>query len=304
MIKSITVTNHLGQSIKLELGHPEKSGFLILNVDGVGPGKATINFTEMSAIDGSLYNSARLPSRNIVLSLKLLPKPTVEDTRQLSYKFFPIKKRIKLLFETHNRTSEIYGYVESNEPVIFTSQENTQISIICPDPYFYSAGINGKKTTVFANIEPSLSFPFSNESLTDDLIEFGDIILNKARTVYYSGDADTGIIIYIHAIGPASNISIYNNLTREIMKIDTIKLESITGSGIIARDDIIISTIKGNKYIKLLREGQYTNILNCLDKTADWFQLANGDNVFTFMAETGLINLQFKIENQTLYEGI
>ena len=48
MIKSVTVTNYLGESIKLELGFPEKSGFLIQSIDGLGPPKADIHKTEVA----------------------------------------------------------------------------------------------------------------------------------------------------------------------------------------------------------------------------------------------------------------
>lgn len=45
MIKSITVTNYLGDSIKLELARPEESGFVVKSVTGLGPGSANINTT-------------------------------------------------------------------------------------------------------------------------------------------------------------------------------------------------------------------------------------------------------------------
>ena len=304
MIKSVTVTNYLGESIKLELRFPEKSGFLVQEISGLGPSKANINSTELSNSDGSIYNSARVNSRNIVLTLKLLAKPTIEDIRQKSYKYFPLKKRIRLLIETDNRKCETYGYVESNEPNIFSNQETTQISIICPDPYFYSEGQFENTITIFSGIEPVFSFPFSNESLTVNLIEIGEIIPNQAKTVYYTGDAEIGIIIEIHAVGTATSISIYNTEAHELMTINTDRLAILTGSGIIAGDDILISTVKGQKSIQLLRDGVYTNILNCLDRDVDWFQLVKGDNVFAFTAVTGATNLQFKIINQTVYEGV
>jgi hypothetical protein len=78
----------------------------------------------------------------------------------------------------------------------------------------------------------------------------------------------------------------------------------MTGSGIVFGDDIIISTVRGQKYIKLLRNGEYTNILNCLDMDAEWFQLTKGDNIFAFTADSGSTNLQFRVENQTIYEGV
>ena len=54
----------------------------------------------------------------------------------------------------------------------------------------------------------------------------------------------------------------------------------------------------------LLRNGLYTNILNCLDRDSDWFQLSKGDNLFAFVAEEGTSNLQFRIQNKIVYEGV
>lgn len=307
MIKSITVTNYLGDSIKLELGRPEKSGFLIKSVSGLGPSKANINTTEVSTNDGSLFNSARLNQRNIVFEfifVETINGESIEDIRQKSYKYFPLKKNLDLLIETDNRIAKTTGYVESNEPNIFSSQEGTQISIICPDPHFYSAGPGGNNTTVFYGIEPVFEFPFSNESLTDPLIVFGNIQLKTENVITYKGDTEIGVTIHIHAIGEVENITIYNTGTREIMRINTVKLEALTGSGIVAGDDIIIKTQKGDKSITLIREGQYINILNCLGKETDWFTLAKGDNIFAFTAESGTTNLQLWIENKVIYEGV
>lgn len=304
MIKSITVTNYLGDSIKLELRRPEQSGFLIKSVSGLGPSKANINTTEVSTNDGSLFNSARLNQRNIVFDfifVESINRESIEDIRQKSYKYFPIKKNVDLLIETDNRIVKTTGYVESNEPNIFSSQEGAQISIICPDPYFYSTE---KTVTIFSGIEPLFEFPFENNSLTDNLLEFGGIIVNQEKTVFYKGDSEVGIVIYIHAIGEATNLTIYNALTREVLKIDTDRLEALTGSIIKAGDDIIISTIKGEKFIRLIRDGEYINILNCLGRNSDWFRLVKGDNVFAFTAETGDTNLQFRIENLIVYEGV
>ena len=289
MIRAVTFTNYLGDSIRLDLARPEESGFIIKSVTGLGPGKANINTTEIATNDGSLFNSSRMPSRNIVISLAYMWKDSIEDVRQLSYKYFPIKKKLTMLIETDNRQAEIEGYVESNDPTIFSKDEGSDISIVCPNPFFYSAGKDGINTTIFYGVEALFEFPFSNESLKDPLLEMGEI---KNET------------ITIHAIGEASNITIYNTGTREVMRIDTDKLEKFTGSGIIAGDEIIICTVKGNKSITLLRNGKTTNILNCLDKNADWFQLAKGDNIFAYTAEYGSTNLQFKIENRIVYEGV
>lgn len=304
MIKSVTVTNYLGDSITLDMRKPEESGFIVTSVTGLGSGKANINMTEVATNDGGLFNSSRLPSRNIVISLKYLWKNSIEDVRQMSYKYFPIKKKLTLVIETDNRVAEIDGYTEANEPNIFSKDEGSDISIICPNPFFYSAGKDGLNTTVFFGVEPLFEFPFGNESLYECLLELGAIKNQTEQVVVYNGDAEIGVTITIHAIGEARNITIYNTGTREVMRIDTVKLAAFTGSSIIAGDEIVICTIKGNKSITLLRNGKTTNILNCLDKNADWFQLAKGDNIFAYTAEAGSTNLQFKIENRLIYEGV
>ena len=303
MIKSITATNYLGESIKMELARPEKSGFIVYNISGLGPGKANINTTEVSTDDGGLFNSARLPSRNIVLGLTFMWKDSIEEARHRSYKYFPLKKKVKLLIETDTRTAEIEGYVDANEPNIFSKSEGSDISIICPNPYFYSVE-DDHSEIVFSGIESAFEFPFSNESLTENMIELS-ITQNVAeQVVTYTGDAEIGVTITINVLAPATHITIYNTGTREVMRINTDRLEAFTGSGLQSGDELTICTVKKRKSITLLRNGKTTNVLNCLDRNPDWFSLAKGDNVFAFTAESGSNNLQFKIAHQVIYEGV
>lgn len=378
MIKKVIITNYLGESIEFELTNPYKTGIYVSSITGLGPGKASINTTDIATDDGSIFNSARSEQRNIVMELGFMQVPgiteTIEDARQLTYKFFPKKKPLRFYILTDNRELEIYGYTESNEPDIFSKDEKTQISIICPDPLFYSAGEGGTHETVFNGVDFLFEFAFDNESVgvpvtiipgiakekqllvlelpdpedeeeratidptctyfvpvdgTDyyfdayvflpiknewkllgrhmyyqPVIEMGSIEILKERTIFYDGDTETGIVIKIHAIGSAEHITIYNTGTREKMILDTDKLATLTGAGITAGDEITISTIKGNKFITLLRNGREYNILNIMDKNADWFQLAKGDNIFTYTATYGSSNLQFKILNQIAFEGV
>lgn len=301
MIKSVTVTNPKGEVLKLELMDPESSGLVVQSITGLGPSKANINSMALATMDGSIFSSARATERNIVITLSMLPIPSVEGARQLTYKFFPVKKQITLLVETNNRLVETTGCVESNEPDIFSKQETTQISILCTDPYFYEAANN---EMAFVGVQSVFEFPFENDSLTENLLEFGEIRLDTRANLDYEGDADTGVIINIHVSGEASGITLYNTVTRESMKIDTNKIAAITGIAPMQGDDIIISTIKGDKYVRLLRNGAYTNIIAALNKDADWFQLTNGRNTFSFTADRGENNLIITFNYRNAYGGV
>lgn len=367
MIKRVIITNYLGESLELDLRAPEKSGLYISSITGLGPGKASVNTTQLASADGSVFNSARALERNIVMTLGCMQVPgvteTIEDARQKTYKYFPKKQILEFYIETDNRKLYTYGYVESNEPDIFSNNEKCVISIICPDPLFYSA-MNSSET--FNGIDFEFEFAFENNTIGEPItlipgippsrqsivnslpasgdknityfvpvdgmdgyfdeyvwlpiraefvlmgrnrytlpeIEMGSIEIMTERTIYYDGDAETGVLIQIHAIGAAENVTIYNTGTRESMKIDTDKLAALTGAGIVAGDEIDICTVKGNKYAKLIRGGMEINILNAIDRPADWFQLAQGDNVFTYVAEAGGTYLQFAISNRVAFEGV
>lgn len=300
MIKSIKVINHLGESIQMSLTKPQESGFIIRSITGLGPPKANVIFTELATMDGSIDNSARLETRNIVLSLWFLENPTIEATRLLSYKYFPIKRTITFEVETDSRVCTIEGRVESNEPDIFSKKEGCQVSIVCPDPYFYSKNSNQK---VFYGTDPMFEFPFENPVDMFDLV-MGDIVHHTQGSVIYEGDGETGIQIYIHATGAASGLQIYDLKKRQVMRIDDERLAALTGSGIIAGDEITIETSPGKKGVWLLRSGVTTNILNTLGRPIQWFSLEKGDNLFAYTTETGLENLQFRIDNKVLYEGV
>lgn len=301
MIYSVTVINYLNERLKMELTKPAESGFAIYNITGIGNVKADINLTELATADGALFNSSRLDKRNIVISAKLEWVPTIEESRHTAYKFFPTGKAVTLIFETDTRTCAIDGYVETNDPNIFQEQEEVQISVICPNPFFRS--VNSKRI-LFYGVDPLFEFPFSNESLTEPLIEFGKIKRYTDQNIVYDGDAETGVIISMHAIGKVENISIYKVQTREKIVINTSKIETLTGAGLNRGDEIIISTLRSGPYARLLRGGKYINILNAIGRDADWFQLTKGDNVFAYTAEYGVGNLEFEMEYNTLYGGV
>lgn len=288
----------------MPLANPEQSGFLIYDITGLGPPKATINTSRRATSDGVTYNSSNVAERNIVIMAKFQELPTIEDTRQKSYKYFPIGKRVKLVIETDNRLCEVEGYVESNEPVIFSEEEYSQISIICPESYLTASGEEGTIISVMYGTTPMFEFPFSNENETEKLIEFGSLNSLAEYNINYTGDANVGIIINIKAYGLVNDLTIYNTNTREIMRISTVRLTELTGYPIMDGDEIVISTISGKKSITLIRGGISLNILGCLDRFSNWFTLSKGDNIFAYSAGTGGENVLITVTNSILYEGV
>lgn len=279
MIKAVRVTNANGDTLRIELKDPMKSGLAVREITGLGSPKLDINTTGFGTFDGSVVNSVLARTRNVTLTLIMVPRISIEDSRQLTYKYFQLKREITLTFELDNREVYIEGYVESNEPDIFSREETTQISIICPDPWFHELYLT---ETFFYGVIPLFEFPFSNESLTENLLEMSQINISNRQTIDYKGEVDTGMDISISIFGNSGDITIYNVDTRERIPIYSDRVRQITGQPLSKGDEVIISTVPGRRRVELLREGYYTNILGAMDKNADWLQLRPGQQSFTF----------------------
>lgn len=48
MIRNVTIINPLGERLVLDLMNPVKSGFIVESIEGLGPVKADVNFTELA----------------------------------------------------------------------------------------------------------------------------------------------------------------------------------------------------------------------------------------------------------------
>lgn len=310
MIKSVTAVNFKGESIKMDLFHPESSGFIIIKIDGIGPGKATVTKNDSKVYDGGTITSARLPSRNIKMEIQFLWVNSIEDVRHKSYKYFPLKKPIKLIFETDTRTVEIEGVVESNEPDIFSSEESTNISIICPDPYFYASGENARSKTEFSGINAMFEIPsnvgYSNESLTEALTEISTLYIQSERGIMNYGEVDIGVVISIKPLAIVKGILTISNVTLgQNMSFDLNKIKTITEQDFHLGDELVINTLRGKKSVTLVREGKNYNALSCIDTRTDWIYLTSGENTFTYYLDgEGIEDLQFSVTNSILYEGV
>lgn len=144
MLSGIRVleTNTVGKYVMISAQYSDTSSFHLRSADGIGPIKANINTTDSVFKDGSYFNSVKITNRNMLLTIDLVATkeyPTIEAARQKTYDLFPPGGNVLLEFYTDTLPNpvRIRGYIESNEPGIFTQRPHTIVSIICPEPFFY-----------------------------------------------------------------------------------------------------------------------------------------------------------------------
>ena len=313
MFRALTVTNPRGEKLRLEINRPDLTGFNVMGIDGLGPVKSNINTSDIVTSDGIVISGRRLPQRDITITMAYMPSPgvSIEDLRHKSYKWFSLKEDLELELETDNRIATTRGIVESNEVSLFTKQEGSVVTIVCPDPWLHSSANGGKQISEFSSNKPAFRFPFQNEGLDTSTIVFGIIEHSTSKVVEYEGEAETGLVMTVEFHGPASGIEIANRDNGQVVYIDTDKMSRIkeTGSGqpigpVRSGDAVIISSIRRDKYIAFAREGHRTNILNAVNHGLNWPTLRKGYNHFAYTAVSGDTNISISLSNDVLFAGV
>ena len=314
MIKSVTVTNYRGDSLEMPLEWPNPSGLLISKIDGITPGNVQVNSQDFAVLDGGVYNSSRMETRNITIEfyygrpgmIPAIDNHDVETARHIAYRYFPVKTQVRLDFLTEERNLSIWGYVESNDTDIFSEHEKGQVSIVCPDPYFYE-----KETVSFelGSSTKEFEFPFSNESLIDPLICFGDYGPRTTYEVNYQGDIEVGAIIRIHFLKNQTvpKITLYDVSHNKKLVIDFDDIKSKTGLEYILRyGDIVFSSVRGQKDIYFERYGVRKSIIGAFDvMNFPWMYLTPGNNLFGYDADQEYLEeFSVLIEHRGAYGGV
>jgi hypothetical protein len=257
------------------LGRAESDLFQIRNVDGLGPVTAAISTSPLGSMDGDTFVGSSVGSRNIVLTIK--PNPdwntwTYEKLRHLLYLYFMPKKLVRLVFETDEFPSvEIYGYVESNEPKIFSKDGEIQVSVICPYPYFTS-------------VEPVILTGTRPDEIDLD----------------YAGTIETGFQLQMDYVFGAAGAYNTIQITRAGGVVEAFRVEST----IDANNYFRMSSVPGQKYVQSIAvsSGVISNLLSDVDVGSVWPYLEPGFNTMAIGGDGGLMNYTLTYYNR--YGGL
>ena len=297
MLNTVSVTNASKETLVMELAKPWTSGMNITNIDGLGPMEVEINSSNFGFFDGSQVNNIRKASREIKFEIKFYSdNGYIENLRQKTYRYFPLKEKIRLGFETDNRSVYIEGYVKSNEPNIFSKDENTVITVFCPEPWFQSTS----DTTLYLNEGyDQFEFPFSNESLTSNLIVISEIRTDGRKLITNNG-IERGFeleIVFPSSFKESDLKTPYSVVIENGEKSQTFKFNPN------GRRIFKLSTVEGNTYFVCYDDHKLKNYLRYVDFGSDWPRLLNGNN-YVYMLGAGSKGVSLVATTNTVYEGI
>ena len=262
--------------------------YMTSKVEGLNPPPGTISTSSYAGMDGSYLNNAFIEKRNVVISFEMRGVG-VEARRHQLYKVVKPSRYIKVYYKTAGIDVFTEGYVETCEVNNFEMLTTGQISILCPDIYWYSTE---SVMAYYSQITGAFTFPFPTESNPEPFV-LGKYNSKNMMEIINDGD-ETGFTLEMEAIADARSPTLYNADTDEYLQI----------SGDILTGDIITVTTKtGHKTVTLDRGGVKTNIINRLVSGSTWLTLREGKNRF-YLRGTGLQNLKVKIIHTNAYLGV
>lgn len=179
------LSNSLGGSKEIT---NQESKWQIISIRGLNPPAGRINTLPLAGFDGARFNSEHVNTRNIVLMLAI--KGDVEANRQELENIFIQKRRLTFLIENGTRKVTTTGYVETVEVNQFSFPQTMQVSIICPDPYFYDqeeTEVTGRSVTVqnASNYKQGFIFKLVTTSTTSEVSVRASNGTTKLMTIVY-----------------------------------------------------------------------------------------------------------------------
>lgn len=282
LLQALTVKNDRGSLLALPLSDIS-GGFVVREIQGLGPVKAVLVSSSFANLDGEQYHSSRLGPRNILLKLGIEPNYSEESTHDLRerlYQYFMPQSEITLVFNLFDKFSgsvvdqvldlEIVGRVESSETNLFTREPTIDISIMCYAPAF---------------VDPRIIL-FESDTVAD---------LTEVE-VFYRGTTPTGFEFKLFPDRTVDEFMIYHRPAHGALYTVHYTDQLLAG------DELTISSSVGDKRVIRKRAGVETSQLFSLSPQSAWLNMCPGSCHFRVYA-TGT-PVPYSIEYTEKYGGL
>lgn len=263
--------------------------FELVHVDGMTTAATSISSSTMGGADGDIVNNVKTNARPIVIDLRVKNGVNVEYAKRAILRVVKIKQRGSLEWTQNEKTVTISGIVESVDMPRWTNAVTMQITMYCNQPYWEDLDY------IVQQISEAIDLHYFTDSesemlyFPDEGIPLGEYDTIRTKQFYNGGDVAVGLEISIVAFATVTNPIIYdgNGNFFGVGYGDGAKRVQLH-----AGDNIVITTHKGNKDIKL--NGK--SILSKLRPQSTWLQLEAGENIYTINSDDdSLTNMTFSL---------
>lgn len=276
MLNAVVVSTANYELLSLPLDD-YSGGFIVRNIEGLDPVKATLVSSSFAQVDGEYYQSSRRETRPIKITLELKPDYftlNVADLRRQLYHFLMPKNQVTLRFYMSGRDPvEIEGRVESFESVLFSKTPTVDISIVCFNPDFKDqvpVTVTGQSSTTSAGAVPYL----------------------------YNGSVDTGGIFRLFVSEALPQFTIYHT------GADGLPHSFDFTAPLQGADMLEINSNVGEKAVTLVRGNNRTSLLYGMTPQSQWITIQPGANTIRLYIPGAINPHLFSLQYTARYGGL
>jgi hypothetical protein len=269
-------------------------GIVIESIEGIYAFTGQVLTSPYSQTNGDRYKNSRATKRNIVVQGKIYDD--FWDNRQLMYRVFRLGSVGRFCYMEPGKDNRYADYyVENVEIDQDPYRGQYQISLICPDPFFYA----GKDE--YIDLAAWISdFTFEHCFLAEGE-EIGHRETSMIKEVENLNGVDgIGMKIILTASGDVTNPYVYLYETGERIAIGTTNNPYTLTSA----KRVEIDTTTGKKNIVQIESNVRTRINEYLDPNSSFFQLKAGKNTIGYNAAENVGYMNVHIEYKMRYLGV
>ena len=269
-------------------------GIVIEKIEGIYAFEGEVLTSPYSQTHGDRYKKTRAAKRNIVVYGKIYDD--YWNNRQLLYRVFRLDSLGSFCYIEPDQSKRYADYyVESVEIDWDAYRGEYQISLICPDPFFYAGDT---EYIDLASWIPAFTFEH-------DFLQAGEMLGYREASMIkeiqnLNGVNGIGLKITLTATGDVTNPYVYLYETGEQIKIGT----ETNPYTLTSQKRVEIETTTGHKNISQYINNVKTRINEYLDPESTFFQLASGINTIGYNADDGANYLNVHIEYKMRYLGV
>lgn len=287
-------TNERGESLELGVNSLYYCN-VSKDVTGISDIKNTLYSSSSMGQHGNTYIGQRIEPREITIAGHINTKDKAQafDLRRKALKILNPELQGKLTYIYGDFRKVINCRVDAS-PEFYKKQVLLQyeITLNCPSP-FWEEETETKED--IASWVAGWEFPCEIEQDNAESMIFGYREESIIVDCYNEGDVSTGMRIRFTALGTVSKPMLLNVDTQEYIQVNETMQ---TG------DVIEIVTNYGEKGATLTRNGEKSDYFRYIDVDSTFMQLAIGDNIFRYDAESGVNSLEVSIFYSPKYLGV
>ena len=257
--------------------------FTVTDIDGLTMADVAISSNVMSDMDGDIITSQTVNPRTVTITLRVNQNINTEECKRYVTSFVKLKQKGELYMDYRDRIVTLSGVIQSFNMPRFSNAVAIQFALYCSQPLWEDVQA---LSAMISEVVPLHHWEIIPKEDAD--IVMGEIMDTKKQTIVNNGDVPVGMRITIVALGAVSNPVIYRDGTEEFFKVN------VTMSD---RDELIISTVRGEKYVRLNDE----SIIEKVAEGSTWLQLEAGENDFVIDADSGVDSVQLTLVARERY---